>query len=405
MRDRLERAVQSVVDNDNCTGCGGCTLISDRITMRLDDEGWMRPVVATTPHGAPRAEARRFRAICPGVRLDAPRPETGTTHPTFGRYVSAWHGAAADPQTRDAGSSAGVLTALTTYLIETGRAKAVRGVAMSRQEPRRTVPVNITSREEALASAGSRYAPVASLDALDALPEAVVAKPCEISALQKVRAVREDGAAPLTLSFFCAGTPSQGATNRLIKQLGVTPEDAKSLRYRGNGWPGEFTVTDGDHVGALSYDDSWGKHLGRDLQWRCKICPDGTGEDADIAVGDFWRADEKGYPLFDDAEGDSVVIARTLRGHEILIRAVEAGAIVLAPVDLDVVEKIQPLQRARKRTFPLRIAARLLAFRRVPVFHGYGSVLGALKPPKAAAKAFVGTLVRSWRDRIEGRRT
>ncbi|MGO1411497.1 MAG: Coenzyme F420 hydrogenase/dehydrogenase, beta subunit C-terminal domain [Microbacterium sp.] len=379
--------------------------MSSRISMDLRDGGWMRPTVA--PEGAvdTREEARKFRAICPGVRLDAPVPETATVHPTFGRYVSAWRGRAADDETRAAGSSAGVLTAMSTFLVTTGRARSVRGAAMSPAQPTRTVPVSITSREEALAAAGSRYAPVSALDGFDVSSDAIVAKPCEISALTRLRRLAPGGDDPLTLSFFCAGTPSQSATRSLVTKLGVEVDRATSVRYRGNGWPGEFVATDGEARGALSYDDSWGKHLGRDLQWRCKICPDGTGEDADIAVGDFWKADDRGYPLFDDADGESVVIARTLRGHELLMEATRQGVIVLGEVDLDDVERIQPLQRARKRTLPLRILARRLALRKVPRFTGYVTLRRAVGQPKAAAKTLIGTVTRSWRDRLNGRST
>jgi len=378
--------------------------VSSRISVELDGEGWMRPVVAEgAAGGEARDEARRFRAVCPGVRLDAPAPETSEAHPTFGRFVSAWRGQAVDSETRAAGSSAGVLTALSTYLVETGRARAVRGAAMDSSAPTRTVPVTITTRAEALAASGSRYAPVATLSGLGPEADAVVGKPCEISALRRLRA--GDAEQPIALSFFCAGTPSQRATRSLITQLGVEPDEATSLRYRGNGWPGEFTVTDGTRTAAVSYDDSWGKHLGRDLQWRCKICPDGTGEDADIAVGDFWKADDKGYPLFDDAAGESVVIARTRRGHELLMAAAEAGVVALGAVTLDEVDRIQPLQRARKRTLAVRLLARTLTFKRVPTYRGYGLTARAVSFPRLSAKTFAGTLVRSWRDRVKGRTT
>lgn len=403
MADALTRAVRAVVANDNCTGCGGCALVSERISMQLSGQGWMRPVVTTGKNGTrARQEARHFRAMCPGVRLDAPASEA-LTHPTFGRFVSAWRGRAVDDQTRQAGSSAGVLTALSMHLIESGRARRIRGAGMDKTEPTRTVPVRITSRAEALAASGSRYAPVATLDGLDDSYDAVIGKPCEISALRRLPAGRGD--TPIALSFFCAGTPSQGATRSLIERLGVDPGSAVSLRYRGNGWPGEFTVSDGKRTAAISYDDSWGKHLGRDLQWRCKICPDGTGEDADIAVGDFWKADEKGYPLFDNADGESVVICRTSRGHDLLMEAARAGVVVLEPVDLADVDRIQPLQRARKRTVAVRLAARTLAFKRIPRYYGYGLLPRAVAFPRLSAKTFVGTLIRSWRDRMKGRVT
>jgi coenzyme F420 hydrogenase subunit beta len=237
--------------------------------------------------------------------------------------------------------------------------------------------------------------------------DAVIAKPCEISALRRVWSARSSDAAdsPVMLAFFCAGTPSHRATTSLITKLGINPDTVTSLRYRGNGWPGNFTVSDKTASASITYDQSWGQHLGRDLQWRCKICPDGTGEDADISVGDLWRADAKGYPLFDDAPGESVVIARTQRGHEILQAASDAGVIALQPLDLDEAQKVQPLQYARKQTLAVRLFARVLAFRRIPRYKGYQLLSRALSAPRLSAKTLLGTLIRSWRDRVDGRRT
>src|SRR5699024_5989573 len=146
------------------------------------------------------------------------------------------------------------------YLVEAGHARAVRGAAMGSLQPTRTVPVRIMSRDEALAASGSRYAPVSTLDGLNDSYDAVVGKPCEISALRRMQPESEGG--PVSLSFFCAGTPSQRATRSLIAKLGIDPDAATTLRYRGNGWPGDFTVGDGTTVARVSYDDSWGKHLG-----------------------------------------------------------------------------------------------------------------------------------------------
>src|SRR5690606_23400732 len=160
-----------------------------------------------------------------------------------------------------------------------GRPSQLTGAAAG-ASPRRTVPVTIMSREQALAAAGSRYAPVGALDNPAILTAgAVTGKPCEIAALRQASDDLVAGETPLLLSFFCAGTPSQHATDQLLSKLGVEPDDpVDALRYRGNGWPGRFVATAGDREVSADYDESWGKTLGPTTQWRCKICPDGIGE-------------------------------------------------------------------------------------------------------------------------------
>lgn len=171
------------------------------------------------------------------------------------------------------------------------------------------------------------------------------------------------------------------------------------MRYRGMGWPGDFTVAAADgRTGAMSYHDSWGGNLGRALQWRCKLCPHGTGNHADISVGDYWRSDDNGYPLFEDAAGNSVVIARTRRGHEALLQALEDGVIKIEPIDLEAAARVQPLQRTRGSTLIGRLVGRVMGGRRVPRYRGFHLLEQAVRDPVRAIRAMGGTAVRTFKD-------
>jgi coenzyme F420 hydrogenase subunit beta len=216
----------------------------------------------------------------------------------------------------------------------------------------------------------------------------VVAKPCEIfAARQLARHEHETNRQPLLLSFFCAGTPSQHATERLLVDLGL-PNDCQvsDLWYRGRGWPGRFTAQtpDGEQVSA-SYDESWGRHLGPFTQWRCKICPDGVGESGDISAADFWRSDAWGYPDFTEGDGCSAVLARTPRGHDVLTRAFAAGVLIGRPLDLDALAAVQPLQVSRRATLLGRLAGTVLAGRPVPRYRGFGLLRLAIRQVRQTA--------------------
>lgn len=403
-RDELQERITHVVRRaDTCSGCGACAHVSTRVTFALDGRGHLRPKVIRPPATEAEAgdERRQFDAVCPGLLSQAPRLQNAKHHKVFGSYISAWEGQAVDSEIRFGGGSAGVLTALTIWMTESGIAERGIGVAAKGDESRRTVPISITTREEALRAAGSRYAPVSTLAAYDlAGHDAYVGRPCEVDALRQLQDFRQIPAddRPPSLTFFCAGVPGQAATDSLIHSLGTEPTEARNLRYRGNGWPGEFTFEDGQgNVQRLSYEKSWGMHLGRDLPWRCKLCPDGTGSSADIAVGDFWEADERGFPVFLDKDGTSVVIARTVRGQEWLMRAAREGVLQLSGIDLDNVAQVQPLQVERKRTLFVRLAGRILGGRPVPRYRGYRLLASSTLSPKKLAKAFLGTLERTIR--------
>lgn len=398
MSGRLESAVNRVVRSGNCTGCGGCALVSDRIELGLSDDGFVRPRVlgeSSFDEARDEREASTFRSMCPGIGLVARRTVDQRQHPILGRYVEAWQGWALDDEVRQAGSSGGVLTALSEWLVASGRAPAIRAAGSSVAQPTRTVAVRIMSREEALASAGSRYAPVANA-ANAGGGEPLVGKPCEVASLRNLVAAAGEVDAPILLSFFCAGTPSQLATDRLIEELGGRPSSVTELKYRGDGWPGAFKFRTAEGgTGEMSYQQSWGKRLGRELQTRCKLCVDGTGEDADISVGDYWESDDDGFPVFDDALGNSVVIARTNRGAQLLREAVDEGVLWLAPVDLDDVARVQPLQTLRRRTLIGRLAGRALGGKPIPRYRGYGLIRLLVGDIAGNAKAAIGMFTRT----------
>ena len=406
-RTSLNHEIAAVVRSGGCSGCGACCQIDGNLTMTLDAQGYARPVRlddAGSPSTLDDATAvQQFRQSCPGVRVEAVRPPGAVRHPTMGPALATWRAWAADEQVRHSGSSGGVLTALAGWLSERGDTAQVVGAAPSPEDPRRTVSVHIRSRAEALASSGSRYGPVSNAAAPTALDPtgAFLGKPCEASAVRSLALVRGQEA-PLILSFFCAGTPSQQATDDLVDKLGM-PQSAQvtSLRYRGAGWPGRFVARgdDGTEVSA-SYHDSWGLHLGRTVQWRCKICPDGVGESSDISAADLWRTDARGYPQFDESPGVSALLARTERGLRVVAEAVEAGVLVVEPIDLAELAAVQPLQNKRRETLLGRTLAARLAGRRPPRYRGFGLFRLAMRRPSETLRTARGTYARVRRSTL-----
>jgi coenzyme F420 hydrogenase subunit beta len=388
----LDAAIGQVLSADLCTGCGFCAQLRPDIVMDLDERGFGRPRIdsAQAPIADEQADQealRRFETTCPGRTVAAPpAPKASEDNATFGRYLEAWQGWAADPALRHAGSSGGVLTALSTWLLESEQADAVVCAGQSPRDPAETAAFHLPDPAAVRTHTGSRYAPVANLELPVAATDVFIGKPCEAAALRA--ATSRQSAAPIILSFFCAGVPSQFATDRLITKLLGRDEPVESVRYRGDGWPGEFRfVTRSGQAVSCSYETSWGEHLGRDIQWRCKLCVDGTGGAADVAVGDYWNSSESGYPVFDDAPGRSVVLARTERGRALVLAAAAASVIHLEPVDVADVERGQPLQVRRKQTLFGRLLGTRAAGRPVPSYRGWGLLRLAVKNPRANLKA------------------
>ncbi|MDZ3833673.1 MAG: Coenzyme F420 hydrogenase/dehydrogenase, beta subunit C-terminal domain [Sphingopyxis sp.] len=393
-RSARSKVINSVVDAELCAGCGLCAGISSgAIAMRLVDPGYARPTVMGPV--APAIEAR-IAAACPGAVV-APWTQTHSLHPYWGPYRRVMTGHATDPEFRFAGSSGGLLSALALHALESGEVDAVAHVHADPDRPTQNMLSLSRSRAEILAGAGSRYgatSPLSTIDALLARDEQLlfIGKPCDVSALRLLgqndpRVARR---IPLMFAFFCGGMPSLKGTDRVISAMGLDPADVIRFRYRGNGWPGEARAeTRNGKVGTMSYHDSWGGHLSKEVQFRCKICPDAVGGVADIACADAWYGGESGYPMFDEADGRSLLLTRSGVGDRLLDNAVTAGVCAVTDCPIGEVDLMQPGQVRRKRVVFARAAATRVTGQPLPRMRG-------LLVGRAAWNAGIGETARNF---------
>ena len=364
--------IETVVRSGSCCGCGLCAsaVAPGKVTMRESAQMQRRPQVA---QALDAGELARFRAVCPGVALVREAAPEARMTTLWGPVIGCHTGHATDPEIRRQGSSGGVISALAAFMLRTGRVEAVAQVAACGQDPAANAVQFSRGREDVLRAAGSRYAPASALERTGEMLDsgqtcAFVGKPCEVAALRALARVdpRVDRQVPVMLSFMCAGTPSGQGTLAMLEAMGVRREDLASLRYRGDGWPGQARAVARDGTAReMDYHTSWGTILNRHLQFRCKVCPDGTGEFADIVCADAWYGKD-GYPDFAERDGRSLVLVRTPRGARLLAEAVAAGDVALADLDLAEVAAMQPYQVERKRMALGRLAAARLATGHAP---------------------------------------
>ncbi len=400
MSPTLDRVVRSRL----CAGCGLCASVAgDAVTMTLAPPGFARPV-QTAPISA--AAERTIAAACPGSVV-APWP--ADADPLWGPMLEVYTGNATDPAVRHAGSSGGVLSALAIHALTSGLADRVVHVAMDPAHPTLNRIQQSVGREQVIEAAGSRYAPASPLAGIVAEIErggrfVFIGKPCDVGALRRYATVdgRVDAAVPLMLSFFCAGTPSQSGTDRLLARLGADKTRLTAFRYRGDGWPGYATATEvGGATSRMSYAESWGDILSKEVQFRCKICPDAVGGVADVACADAWYGDESGYPQFEEAEGRSLLIVRTAVGATLLAGATARGAVETQPLDLGEIVKMQPHQARRKQLVASRLAALTATLQPRPGVAGLKVAAAARGAgPRDQFRSFAGAARRILRQRL-----
>ena len=339
--------------------------------MEFNDRGYLRPIAPRKPSAELQ---KQVLAVCPGLGQRPQWRRAGDA--IWGPYERLAIGHAVDDTIRFRDSSGGVLTAVAIHLLESGVVSAVLHVRPDPAAPMRNQAQISRSQADVMAGIGARYAPTAPLACVmqlldEGLPFAVIGRPCDIAGIRNLarQDPRVDRLLRATLSFFCAGVSTQRISARLVAERGLAESDVRLLRYRGHGCPGPLRIEASDgRSWEQSYDETWSSPFNQEVQFRCKICPDSTGEQADIVCGDAWGTDD-GY-AHGDRDGASVVIARSAEGLRIL-KAVEAERkIALAPLGLAALNRMQPQHVRRKKAVLARILGIALAGAMIPDFRG-----------------------------------
>lgn len=389
-----------------CTGCGACVAVCPEHNIRLVnviDQG-LRPIL----NSSRCQNCGECVKVCPGAEISH-QPFNSETIPQlrrgWGPVLEVWQGYATDPEIRYKSSSGGVVTALALYCIEKKQACGVLHIAAKRDAPLQNTPVFSTSRQELLAAIGSRYCPAAPCEKFDWLEQAArsvfIGKPCDVLALRKAQAIKAtlDSKVGLAISIFCAGTPATEGTFNLLNTIGVKPEQVEELRYRGFGWPGATTVKllgNNNEPYQLSYEKSWGDILSKYVPLRCRLCPDGTGEFADISCGDAWHREIK-----DNEPGWSLVLARTEPGRNILQKAQTASYIHLIKAQPDSLPQSQKFLLKKRCNLWGRLLAMQIMGIPVPHFDGFSLLANwrRLHTPDKIRSVF-GTIKRSFSRKL-----
>ncbi len=375
MARRLD-VTDRIVAADLCSGCGACAaVLPDHADMASSEEGFLRPVSDRLS----RKAARTVLALCPGGGQEG-GTSTPFSHPLWGGYFGVAKGWAVNSKLRFSGASGGALSAVLVNLLESGKVDGVVQVCADPDNPSGNQTIVSRDRSDVQACATSRYAPSAPLLEVPRLLElggayAFVGKPCDVAALRNWEKIdrRVAQVFPAKLSFFCAGVPSSRGAAAILQKLDVSERDVASFRYRGNGWPGRAEAKTHDGQSRfMSYAESWGDILSRHVQPRCKICADGSGMAADIAFGDAWQTDAAGYPLFEEQDGESLILARTKLGQSLLDAATVGGELQTVPMDIEQVAAMQPGQVRRRTELLGRLVGRIMAGMPVPRYRAMG---------------------------------
>ena len=292
----------------------------------------------------------------------------------FGPGMSVWRGRATNNEVQFKAATGGALTALGMYVLDANKVDFVLHVTESRTDPMTTERKLSFDAAQVLESTASRYGPAAPLTDVSQLLDrgerfAFIGKPCDVGALRNLARSdsRVDLLVPYMMTISCAGIPALEFSRQFLARHGIDEGELETFRYRGHGWPGPTYARSRDgRVAQESYLEMWFPYQEKwKTQFRCKICPDATGEVADITSADDWPT---GFPERDEPIGRSLVVARTPAGDRLVREAMEAGYLDLepAPERMRDLHNTQPHQAHKNQGILARLFALWLAGLPVP---------------------------------------
>ena len=378
--------VERIYASGLCMQCGTCAAVCprDAIALKWDLRVGYRLHVDAAKSKCD--DCGMCTAVCPAEGLDfsadawwRERNGDAPTADFLGPWRRLAFGWAAAESTRYAGASGGVATAILQGALAGGVIDAALVVAMDPDNPLATKPVLATTADEFAACRGSKYnVAVTNVLLKRVLHEpgryALVGLPCHIQGLRKAQhsfpRLRER--VVLALGIFCGRTAQPRATEVAVRRAGIDPGELVSVSYRGPDWPGGLRlVTRSGAVHEFPYPDYMDRYVDAYTPPRCRLCPDGLAELADISVGDAWLERFFGSP------GVSGLIARTEAGEQLLDNLAPGWLTLTAATPEEVLASQEPTHALKRRTLRGRLWLRRLAGRPVPAYPGVPSRLSA----------------------------
>lgn len=300
--------------SEPCTGCSACT----EACLFPSEEGIL-PINLINNNNLMIPEINHDICVeCMACYKACPNEEKLQSSLTFEEYKAmignCYYGYSLDEEHRYNSATGGIVTEIASYLLDK---KLVDGVLSSYQDEDNNIVSKIfTESSKIKQSNGSIYRQVNLLNGLEKkLADyenktiLVIGLPCHILGLSKLKAVksfRQKKINFLTISIFCKQTKQEEFSDFIRNLLDV--KEKKSIRYRGNGWPGSSSIENKNILTSNPKLNLFWSSYAFTPEY-CFSCNDPLGLIADISVGDAWLKE-----YLNDTIGSSLFIANTQIG-------------------------------------------------------------------------------------------
>ena len=304
-----------IITQNECVGCGACvsSCPQECIALKRNEQGFYMPSIDETVCVSCKACQR----VCPAnQRQQGKSWEDGT-------YYAAWAKSTAE---RFAGSSGGMFGMLAGRVLDAGG--VVFGAAYA--DDLKSVFQTSTDHVSLTALKKSKYVEsyTGSIfkEVKNALengrPVLYCATACQIDGLKNY--LKKDYSNLILCDFLCHGVPASGLFDQYITSLEsrfgkVESVDFRSKAYGWKAYCSKVEFASGKTYLRTRFQDPYLRLFFENavLREACYSCKRLNDSNADITLGDFWKAQEvKEIP--DTNEGISLVGVHTAKGRDVM---------------------------------------------------------------------------------------
>jgi coenzyme F420 hydrogenase subunit beta len=353
-RKHWKHLYEEIVATEICCGCSACIVACPHKVLELQDfdpvqtDG--RSPFDNCVHGEEGCSLCAMACLRLDPQIDVIEEMVSGTRRTAdqpeGTYISKTLARATYEPIIKKGQDGGAVTAMLAWGLDNGELDGAVVSAPSERVPWLDEPRVVTSTEELIHAAGSRYTYCATPLGLRRAAEArlkkvaVVGVSCESTALQQLAAEgikRWVRPVKLVIGLMCCETFDYDAfmIGKVEQEMGIDLDDVTKVNVKGRVI---VTLKSGEDVEiplreARPFANEW-----------CHHCPDFAAEHSDLSCGGLGM------------EGWTMILVRSERGAEWLEKAVSAEVLELRPADeepkaLEVMDRLARKQRERVSPF------------------------------------------------------
>ncbi len=345
--------ISTVASSRLCNTCGACFGVcpSEAIHYQETLGGYYLPVVDEEAC----IECGLCFEVCPGIHFGETLKNSMPQDPFAGRALETYVGKATDKQLFENSQSGGIVSALLVHALEVGRITGAVTVSMQPGSPPRPVARIAKFASEIQQAQKSKYCPVPVLGFLREMkdhegPVAVVGTSCQIHGLKNVldKKPKLQNKIAFSLGLVCDRVLTYSALDYLLhKAKYINNPKPSILHFRDktvSGYPGDVHVFSDNGNSVVMPAKTRMQVKDYFTPARCRLCFDKMNVFSDITVGD-----PHGLDSVDRKHGESILVARTNLGRDIVHSARDEGAINIRPTEYAQIMKGQGINKKKEQ--------------------------------------------------------